>query len=118
MTKKDVLNLFNAIDNCDSQAMVQYLDENANFKFANMPVVTGRKNIFEFLEGFFKSIKAISHKNLEVWELDGIKFVNGTVTYTRHDGSTLTVDYSNTFKMKGEKILDYHIFVDNSELYK
>ncbi len=118
MNKADILRLFKSIDDADTTTFLTFLDENANFKFANMPVVTGKKNIGDFLGGFFQSIKGLKHKNLEVYELEGVKFVNGNVTYTRHDGSTLSVDYSNTFKYKGDKILDYLIFVDNSELYK
>ena len=118
MNKKDVLNLFKAIDDTDVSSFLTYLHPDASFKFANLPVVTGKKNIGEFLEGFFKSIKSLVHKNLEVYELEGIKFVNGHVTYTRHDNTTLSVDYSNTFKLKDDKIFDYHIYVDNSELYK
>jgi hypothetical protein len=118
MTKNDIEQLFKAIDNADTGTFLHYLDPEANFKFANLPVVKGHKNIGEFLGGFYNSIKSIKHKNLEIYELEGIRFVNGNVTYTRHNGTTLSVDYSNTFKLKGDKIFDYLIFVDNSELYK
>ena len=118
MNKKDILDLFKSIDNADVSTFLTYLHPDANFKFANLPVVTGKKNIGEFLGGFFQSIKSLAHKNLEVYELEGIKFINGNVTYTRHDNTTLSVDYSNTFKLKDDKIFDYLIFVDNSELYK
>jgi hypothetical protein len=118
MKKEDILRLFKSIDEADVETFLSFLDIHANFKFANLPVVSGQKNIGAFLDGFFKSIKSLKHKNLEIYELEGIRFVNGNVTYTRHDGSTLSVDYSNTFKLRGDKIMDYLIFVDNSELYK
>jgi hypothetical protein len=107
MKKEDILGLFQSIDNFD-----------ARFKFGNMPVVKGKNAIFEFVAGFFQAIRAISHTNLEIWELEGIRFVNGIVTYTRLDGSTLTVNFANTFRLKGDKIKDYLIFIDNSELFK
>lgn len=118
MTQKDIQDLFGAIDKFDTKAFASYLDENARFKFANIPVITGKNNIFEFVAGFFQSIKAIRHKNLESYELEGIRFVMGNVTYTRLDGSTLSVDFSNTFKLNGNKIKDYLIFIDNSDLFK
>lgn len=118
MRKEDIFSLFNAIDNFDTASFISYLDEEANFKFGNMPVVKGKNAIFEFVAGFFQAIRAISHTNLEVWEIEGIRFVNGTVTYTRLDGSTLTVNFANTFKLKGDKIHDYFIYIDNSELFK
>ena len=118
MKKEDVLSLFEAIDNFDTKTFASFLDEEASFKFGNMPAVKGKNAIFEFVAGFFQAIKAIGHTNLEVWELEGIRFVNGTVTYTRLDGSTLTVNFANTFKLNGDKIKDYLIFIDNSELFK
>lgn len=118
MTQKDIQGLFAAIDKFDTKTFASYLDEKASFKFANIPVITGKNNVFDFVAGFFQSIKAIRHKNLEIYELEGIRFVMGNVTYTRLDGSTLSVDFSNTFRLNGDKIKDYLIFIDNSELFK
>jgi len=118
MTQKDIQDLFDAIDGFDTKKFASYLDEDANFRFANIPVVSGKNNIFDFVAGFFQGIKGIAHKNLETWELEGIRFVNGTVTYTRHDNSTLMVDFSNTFRLNGNKIKEYRIFIDNSELFR
>jgi hypothetical protein len=118
MTKKDILDLFAAIDRFDTETFASYLDEEARFKFANIPVITGKNNIFEFVAGFFQSIKGIKHKNFEIYELEGIRFVLANVTYTRLDGTTLSVDFANTFKLKGNKIKDYLIFIDNSELFR
>ena len=118
MTKEDIRSLFSAIDAFDTKTFVSFLDGEANFKFGNMPVVKGKDAIFEFVAGFFQAIKGIRHTNLESWELEDIRFVNGTVSYTRLDGSTLTVNFSNTFKLRGGKIRDYLIFIDNSELFR
>ena len=118
MTTEDIQDLFKAIDAFDTRKFASYLDENANLRFANMPVVSGKNNIFEFVAAFFQGIKGIRHKNLEIWELEGIRFVVGNVTYTRHDKSTLSVDFSNTFKLKGDRIKEYRIFIDNSELFR
>jgi hypothetical protein len=118
MTREDILSLFSSIDKFDTKSFITYLDDEANFKFGNMPVVKGKDAIFEFVAGFFQAINGIRHTNLESWELEGIRFINGTVTYTRLDGSTLTVNFANTFKLNGDKIKDYLIFIDNSELFK
>ena len=118
MTMKDIHDFYAAIDRFDTESFASYLDDRARFKFANIPVITGKNHIFEFVAGFFQSIKAIRHKNLEIYELEGIRFVMGNVTYTRLDGSTLSVDFSHTFRLIGNKIKEYLIFIDNSELFK
>ena len=39
------------------------------------------------------------------------------VTYTRHDGSTLTVPAANILAVRDERIADYRIYVDANALY-
>jgi ketosteroid isomerase-like protein len=117
MNTKDIFRLFKAIDAFDTETFLSFLSDGAVFRFGNMPPVAGKDNIRPFLEGFFQSIKAIRHDQVEVWEQDDVKLMNGRVTYTRHDGSRLTVYFANTFKMEGDRIGEYLIFVDTSRLY-
>jgi TRAP-type uncharacterized transport system substrate-binding protein len=42
---------------------------------------------------------------------------HGTVTYTRHDASTLTVPFANIFRTRDDLIDEYLIYVDASALY-
>jgi hypothetical protein len=50
--------------------------------------------------------------------MDDALVCHGTVTYTRHDSSTLTVPFANIFKVHGELIDEYLIFIDVSQLYE
>lgn len=40
------------------------------------------------------------------------------VTYTRHDGSTLTVPFANVFGMRDIRVAHYQIYADVSALWK
>lgn len=111
------MRLFQAIDNKDTETFLSFLSDDAVFRFGNIPPVEGRENIGQFLDNWFPTIRSVSHDQIEIWEAEGVKIMNGRVTYTRHDGSKLPVFFSNTFKMKGEKIREYFIFVDTSQLY-
>ena len=117
MTKEDFGSLFKAIDDMNTQEFVSYLNDDALLRFGNQSVVEGKSAIFEYIDAFFKAIKAIAHSELEVWELSDVSFVNGRGTYTRHDDTQLSVVFSNTFKMKDNLIQEYLIYVDNSELF-
>lgn len=109
--------VFAAVDAMDAAALTACMTPDAVFRFSNHPPVAGHDNIRPFLEGFFASIKAISHSQLEVFELPGVLITNGVVTYTRHNGTRYQCYFSNTFKMAGNLIAEYLIFVDNSKLY-
>lgn len=113
-----VIDLFSSIDAMDSNKFASFMTDEGEFIFGNNPGVKGRDSVDAFVNGFFESIKGISHKNLETWELEGVTITNGTVSYTRHDDTVLTVDFCNIFRMEGDKISEYKIYIDNSELYK
>jgi hypothetical protein len=113
-----ISDLTRAIDAKDAGGLVNYMTGDAQFRFANMPPVIGNENIKIFLTNFFQSIQALSHSDVEYWQTADVWFMNGYVAYTRLNGTQLKVPFANLLKMNGDKIKDYLIFVDNSELYK
>ena len=117
MAHPDFSVLFNGIDAKDHNLFGTFLTDDAQFRFANHPAVVGKDTIVSFLEGWFQSIAAIKHSDLVVREGDGFVLTEGTVTYTRHNGTTLSVPFANVFNMVDGKIKDYLIYVDNSTLY-
>ncbi len=109
--------LFNDIDKMDSDKFASYLDDDVSFRFGNAPVVTGKKAVRDAVDGFFKSIKKISHKKLRMWLHNDSILYQGTVTYTRHDNSEVTLPYLNLFFLNGEKIKEYLIYIDINPLF-
>jgi ketosteroid isomerase-like protein len=109
--------LFNTIDEMDAVRFAEYLTEDGVFKFGNFPPAEGREAIIGAVDNFFKSIKALKHKYLNMWVHPDTVIYRGEVTYTRHDGSQITLPYLNVFGMDGEKIKDYQIYIDINPLY-
>lgn len=114
---KFIPDLYNAIDAKNTAKLVGNMTGDSIFRFANLPAVEGKENIAAFLDGFFQSIKAIRHSNLEYWNTAGVWFVTGNVNYTRHNDSVLKVPFGVLLRMKNDLIREWLIFVDNSELY-
>jgi len=115
--KDKIHELFKTIDQMDSDKFITFLTDDARFYFGNAPPVVGKEAIKKAVSGFFSSIKSIAHKNLNLWvNQDSITY-QGEVTYTRHDGSLLTLPFVNIFGMKGDKIKDYLIYIDINPLY-
>jgi ketosteroid isomerase-like protein len=109
--------LFAAIDRQDAEAFAGFLTEDARFVFGNLPPVAGRAAIRDFVAGFFASIRAVSHDVPDNWQAGDAVICRGQVTYTRHDGSILTVPFADVFLMAGDKVRDYRIYMDASALY-
>lgn len=109
--------LFEAIDGKDSRAFSSFLAADCVFRFGNLPAVEGISGIEEFVSGFFDSIDSLSHEVEESWEVPGGVVCHGRVSYTRVDGSVLTVPFANILKGGSAGISEYYIFADTSQLY-
>ncbi len=116
--KSFVSEVYNSIDQADAVKFASFITPAGLFRFANTPAVVGNREIEEYVDGFFKSLKGISHSSLESWEAQDTIFVNGNVRYIRHNGTALEAPFSCTWKMKDQLINEYLIFIDASELYK
>lgn len=101
----------------DVPGFVNLFTDDGIFRWANMDPVVGKQNITAFLTGFFQSIRALSHTDLEYWEVPGVRFATGYVNYTRLDDSVLRVPFSVILKFRGDLINEFLIFVDTSQLY-
>ncbi|MFN3821472.1 MAG: nuclear transport factor 2 family protein [bacterium] len=109
--------LFNTIDRMDTPKFVQFLSPDGSFRFGNFPAVIGRADIAQTVENFFNSISGLKHTLQDVISSGDKMVVTGQVTYTRKDGSTLTVPFCNVFTLRGEEIYQYDIYIDISSLY-
>jgi ketosteroid isomerase-like protein len=109
--------LFGAIDGMDATAFGTFLTEDAVFRFGNAPAVHGRAAIEQAVRHFFASIRRSRHRLGRVWPGADAVAVEGTVTYTRLDGSEVTLPFADTFVLRGERISEYNIYVDIAPLY-
>lgn len=110
--------LFDSIDAMDSDLFASFLSKDCRFQFGNMPEVTGVQNIKAFVAGFFDSIESLSHTIVNSWNIPGGAVFHGRVTYTRKDGSILTIPFANILKMNSSGITEYMIFADTSQLHQ
>lgn len=111
-------NLFASIDDKDAEGFASFLAHDAIFKFGNAEAVAGKAAIQEAVAAFFAGIQDIRHELLDSWSHPHAVVCRGTATYTRHDGSRLTVPFANVLKMQGSLIREYLVYVDISELYR
>lgn len=113
-----VRSLFAAIDSKDAGLFAAHLADDVELQFGNIPVLKGRDPVREFVEKFFASIRSLRHDVLEHWAVGGDTIVcRGTVTYTRHDGSVLSVPFANIMTVAGGRATAYRVYADVSALY-
>ena len=109
--------LFVSIDSMDTEGFLGFIAPDAEFRFASAPPVHGHAAIREAVDGFFSSIAALGH-SLQRMVADGNAVVcEGEVTYTRHDGSMITLPFCNVFEVQDGLISVYRIYIDVAPLY-
>jgi ketosteroid isomerase-like protein len=109
--------LFHCVDAKDSDGWLEFLTPDACFRFGNAEIIQGKSAIRPAIIAFFAGILQLRHHLTEMWDHPDTVICRGEVTYTRLDGSTLTIPFANILKMEGELIRDYLIYADASELY-
>jgi limonene-1,2-epoxide hydrolase len=109
--------LFASIDQMDAERFVSFIAEEGTFRFGSAPPVTGHEAIREAVSGFFGSIAGLRHRLLRVIGDGSELAVEGEVTYTRHDGSQITLPFANIFEVAEGRIVTYSIYVDIAPLY-
>jgi ketosteroid isomerase-like protein len=113
----DIGGMFAAIDAQDSDAFVAYLAEDAVFRFGSAPPVQGRSAIRAAVDGFFGTIAGCAHR-IDRTLRDGDTLVCvGQVTYRRHDGSHVTVPFTDVLDFDDGLIDFYGIYIDIAPLY-
>jgi ketosteroid isomerase-like protein len=111
-----VKDLFRAVDAGNVDGFVQFMADDVRFRAGSSAPLLGKQAVRQDITALLANIRGMRH-DLSLTLVHGdIVVVHGTVTYTRHDGSTLTVPFADVWTMKGEKIQEYLIFIDNTKL--
>lgn len=109
--------LFASIDAMDVERFLSFIHEKATFRFGSSPAVSGRGQIRSAVESFFASFEALKHDLRRTVSDEDAAVCEGEVTYTRHDGSQITLPFANIFQLDEGLISDYRIYIDISPLY-
>lgn len=109
--------LFNVIDAADVTGFGAYLTEDAVLRFGNASPVHGRAAIEQTVRHFFASIRRSRHRIERVWPGADAIAVDGFVTYTRLDGSEVTLPFADTLVLREDRIAEYLIYIDLTPLF-
>ncbi len=109
--------LFAAIDRKDAAAFVGYLTDDAVFRFGSAPAVQGKSSIQTAVDDFFGTIAGCSHTIQKAIQSGSTLVCEGDVTYTRHNGTEITLPFTDVFEYDGDLIAHYKIYMDISPLY-
>ena len=109
--------LFVSIDAMETEGFLAFISPDGEFLFGSTPPVQGHAGIGAAVESFFASFAALRHELQRLVVQDNTVVCEGEVTYTRHDGSVITLPFCNVFETDGGLISVYRIYIDVAPLY-
>ncbi len=110
-------NLFDDIDSMEPDRFAAHLSDDVSFRFGNADTVHGRDAVREVWAGFCETVDGVSHAIVEQFESGEAVIAESDVTYTKKDGSTVTVPVVTIYRASGELIDDYRVFIDLAPLF-
>ncbi len=109
--------LLAAVDRKDTEQFLSCIAPDAAFRFGSAPAVAGHDAIGAAVGGFFESIASLSHELNQTISSGSALVCEGDVTYTRHDGSEITLPFVNVFELADGLVAEYKIYIDIGPLY-
>jgi hypothetical protein len=109
--------LIDRVDAMDTEGWLEFLSDDARFCFGNAPPVAGKSAIRQAVNAFFSGLAAIKHDLAEIWISSGTVIFRGKASYTRADGSALTIPFANILKLDDQGLVaEYLVYADTSSL--
>jgi hypothetical protein len=97
---------------------VGFFTDQAKYRFANAPLITGKTAIREFAANARQRVKFVTHDIKSIWEIDDVVVCEMDINYHRHDDSVVTLPCTDIFRMSGNLIDDLRVYVDVSPMMR
>lgn len=109
--------VFARVDAMDANGLATWLTPDSTFVFGNWPPAEGPDAAERVVADFFAGIDGITHDILGVWESGETVVVRLDVTYKRKDGRSITLPCANIWRVSGNKIADYRVYMDVNPVF-
>lgn len=117
MSEEWVKNYFATVDKLNVDDIIANFVEDGQFRFGNAQPAVGKEAIQDALGEFFSAIKAMHHENVGLWLGDNSAVFEAEVTYTRQDGTTVTLPCASILRFRDNFICDFRMIMDAAPVF-
>jgi hypothetical protein len=118
MASTFVSQVFGAVDSADATTFSKFFSAQGRMVFANGEPMIGPAQIEAGVKGFFTTIKALRHTQVNEWTVGQDTIVELSVEYDRLDGATVAIPVVSIWHVDADgRIDDYRVFFDLTPVY-
>ena len=110
--------VYDRADALDADGYARFFEEDGTFTLANNPPMRGRAEIKAGLTQFFGTIAGMRHEFLRTYQLDGTEIMESAVTYTRKDGTQVTLPGMTVCVRNHDQIRESRAYIDIGPLFR
>ena len=105
--------MFADIDRMDAHAWASHLAPDAVMRLGNDEPVYGRDRCRDVMAAFYDRIDGVHHHTIAQWEHGEATIVEASVTYTRADGTDVTLPSVTIYRTDAQDLIsDYRVYTD------
>ena len=115
MRRAVIMDVFATMDGGDLDGMVEHMADDVTTQFGNNAEIYGKAAFRALFNEVGQAISGLRHDLLDLWhavEDFDVWVVQLSVSYRLSDGSTATLPCCNVFRMRGDLICEYRVYMD------
>jgi hypothetical protein len=110
--------VYDRADALDAEGYARFFEEDGTFTLANDPPMRGRAEITAGLTQFFGAIAGMRHEFLHSYRIDDTEITEAAVTYTRKDGTQITLPGMTICVRNQDRIRESRAYIDIGPLFR
>ena len=115
MRRAVIMDVFATMDDGDLDGMVEHMTDDVTTQFGNNAEIYGKAAFRALFSEVGQAISGLRHDLLDLWhavEDFDVWVAQLRVVYRLPDRSTVTLPCCNVFRMRGDHICDYRVYMD------
>jgi ketosteroid isomerase-like protein len=116
LTAAWVWQYFADVDTLDPARVARHYPADGRFRFGNAPPAVGPDAVRAALADFYTHVRGMAHRNTGLWLGDDSAVFEAEVTFTRPDGSAVTVPAVSILRGRDGRVADFRMVMDAAPL--
>jgi ketosteroid isomerase-like protein len=115
MRRAVIMDVFATMDSGDLDAMVEHMTDDVTTQFGNNAEICGKAAFRALFNQVGQAISGMHHDVVDLWhavEDFDVWVVQLSVSYRLLDGATVTLPCCNVFRMRGDLVCEYRVYMD------